>query len=45
MDYFLYSVDMPFSGVKLNYREINSKEQLILAKSNVLLPSGEEFDS
>jgi hypothetical protein len=36
---------MPFSGVKLNYREINSKEQLILAKSNVLLPSGEEFDS
>jgi len=45
MEYYIYSVELPFSGVELFYRELNTKEQLILAKSNTFLPSGEEFDS
>jgi len=38
MEYYLYSVEMPISGLILNYRELSSKEQLVLAKANVLLP-------
>ena len=45
MDYYLYSVELPFSKVQLSYREINTKEQLILAKSNLYLPSDEEHDT
>lgn len=41
----MYSVELPFSGVEIFYRELNTKEQLILAKSNTFLPSGQEFDS
>ena len=42
MEYFLYSVEMPLSNVELFYRDINSKEQLILAKTNLLFPIEEE---
>jgi hypothetical protein len=42
VEYFLYSSDLPFSGIQLSYREINSKEQLILAKTNILFPMSEE---
>ena len=42
MEYFLYSVEMPFSNVELFYRDINSKEQLILAKTNLLFPIEED---
>ena len=44
MDYFLHSVELPFSKIKLFYREINAKEQLLLAKSAILYPYGEEND-
>lgn len=44
MDHYLYNVDLPFSGIQLSYREINSKEQLMLAKANILLPSSLEND-
>jgi hypothetical protein len=42
MQYFLHSVELPFSGIKLFYREINCKEQLLLAKAGILYPFGEE---
>ncbi len=38
MEYFLYSVDLPFSKKTIFYREINSKEQLILSKISSLYP-------
>jgi hypothetical protein len=38
MDYYLYTVELPFSKVVLHYRELNSKEQLVLGKANTLLP-------
>jgi hypothetical protein len=41
MDSYLYTVDLPFSGVQLTYRDISSKEQLLLAKANVVLPASE----
>jgi hypothetical protein len=34
---------MPFSGIKIFYRELNSKEQIILSKANVMLPLEDEF--
>lgn len=40
----MYSVELPFSGIEIFYRELNTKEQLILAKSNLYLPSDEEHD-
>jgi hypothetical protein len=42
MDYYLYNVDMPFSGIQLSYRELNSKDQLTLARINALLPFEDE---
>jgi len=44
MDYFLYSVDLPFSQKKIFYREINSREQFLLAKFASLHPYGKEND-
>ena len=44
MEYFLHSVDLPFSKIKLFYREINTKEQLLLAKIAILYPFGEDND-
>ena len=38
MEYFLYSVKLPFSDTQIFYRDLNSKQQLVLAKSNVLFP-------
>lgn len=45
MDYYIYSVRLPFSNTELYYRELKTKEQLILAKSNIFLKPGSEFDS
>lgn len=42
MDSFLYSVELPFSGVSLSYREINTNEQLALSKNNVIIPIDDE---
>lgn len=42
MDYYLYTVELPYSEIQISYRDINSKEQLILAKSNILLPLVDE---
>jgi len=43
MELYLYSVEMPFSGKKIFYRELNSKDQIMLSKANTMLPPGEEF--
>lgn len=43
MNYHLYTVEMPFSGKTLRYRELSTKEQLILSKANVMLPLQDEF--
>jgi len=42
MNYFIYNVELPFSGVQLWYKDINSKQQLMLAKLNILFPIEEE---
>jgi len=42
MEYFLHSVELPFSKIKLFYREINTKEELLLSKIAVLYPFGED---
>jgi hypothetical protein len=39
---FLYTVDLPFSGITLIFRELNSKEQLALAKINIILPANDD---
>lgn len=38
MEYYLHSVDMPFSGIKIKYRELNNKQFLALSKANLILP-------
>jgi len=43
MEYYLYSVDLPFSGVKLNYRELNNREYIMLSKANAMLPLTTEY--
>jgi hypothetical protein len=42
MEYFLYTVDLPSTNSHINYREINSKEQLTLVKANTFLPMEED---
>lgn len=43
MESYLYSVDMPYYGSKIFYRELNVKEQLCLSKAHVRLPLNEEY--
>lgn len=38
MDFFLHTVDMPFSGSKIVYKELNCKQLLSLNKLNLNLP-------
>ena len=42
MDYFIYNVELPFSGVQLFYKDINSKQQIVLAKSDILFKMEDE---
>lgn len=39
MEYYNYSAELPFSKKSLNFREINTKEQLVLAKANLSFPN------
>jgi hypothetical protein len=43
MDYYLYNVKLPFSGITIFYRDLNSKEQISLAKITVYFPITEEY--
>jgi hypothetical protein len=42
MDYYDYSVDLPYTKTKINYRELTTQEQILLAKANVNFPSTKE---
>lgn len=35
MDYYDYDVELPFSKTNLNFRELNTREQLLVAKANM----------
>lgn len=39
MQYYNYSTDLPFSGKVINFREINTGEQIALAKANLSFPN------
>jgi hypothetical protein len=43
MNYYLYDVKLPFSGINISYRDLNSKEQISLAKIAVYFPITEEY--
>jgi hypothetical protein len=42
MDYYNYTVDLPYSKCKVKYREINTGEQLSLTKANMSFPNNKE---
>jgi hypothetical protein len=42
MDCYNYSVDLPYTKSKIYYREINTEEQLQLAKANLSFPNDKE---
>lgn len=42
MDYYNYSVDLPFTKTKINFREINTQEQILIAKANLSFPNEKE---
>lgn len=35
MEYYNYSVDLPYTKSRIHYREINTQEQILLAKANI----------
>lgn len=35
MEYYNYNVDLPFSKIKIIFREINTQEQLLISKANL----------
>jgi len=41
MECYLYNIELPLSGIKFFYRELTSKEQILLSKANIMLPYGE----
>jgi hypothetical protein len=42
VDYYNYSTELPFSDKKIKFREISTKEQLVLAKANLSFPNTTE---
>jgi hypothetical protein len=42
MEYYNHSVDLPYTKTKLSYRELNTQEQLLLAKANISFPNDKE---
>ena len=42
MEYYNYSVDLPYTKTKIYYREVNTQEQLLLAKANVSISNNKE---
>jgi hypothetical protein len=39
MDYYNYSVDLPYTKTKIYFREINTQEQLYITKANLSFPN------
>ena len=42
MNYYNYSVDLPYTNTKISFREINTQEQLLIAKANVSFSNDKE---
>jgi hypothetical protein len=42
MNYYNYSVDLPYTKTKIGYRELNTQEQLLLAKANISFSNDKE---
>lgn len=42
MSFFNYTLDLPYTKIKIKYREINTKEQIYLAKANLSFPNTKE---
>lgn len=43
MALYLYSLDLPFTGVKLFYRELTAKEHLHISKAHFMIPQEDDF--
>lgn len=43
MALYLYSLDLPFTGVKLFYRELTTEEHLHLSKAHFMIPQEDDF--
>jgi hypothetical protein len=43
VNYYNYSVDLPYTKNKINFREINTQEQLLIAKANISFSDKREF--
>ena len=43
MDYYNYILDLPHTKIKLHHRELNTKEQIALAKANLTIPNIKEY--
>lgn len=42
VDYYNYSVDLPFSKIKIHFRELNTREQLFICKANLSFANDKE---
>lgn len=42
MEYYNYSLDLPHTKIKLHHRELNTKEQIALAKANLTIANTKE---
>lgn len=42
MDYYNYSVDLPHTKSKIDFREINTKEQILITKASISIPNNKE---
>ena len=42
MSFFNYTLDLPYTKIKIRYREINTEEQIYLAKANLSFPNTKE---
>jgi len=42
VSFFNYTLDLPYTKIKIKYREINTKEQIYLAKANLSFPNTKE---
>lgn len=42
MDYWNYSVDLPYTKSKIDFREINTQEQILITKASISIPNNKE---
>jgi hypothetical protein len=42
VDYWNYSVDLPYTKSKIDFREINTQEQILITKASISIPNNKE---